>query len=78
MAKAYIEQLGKAHVFPRPIVTKVSTFKSFYPAEGYHQNYLTQHPNNPYIAENDMPKVQGLKTLFPTEYVSSPVLATTN
>ena len=78
VAKAYIEQLGKAHAFPGAIVTKVSSFKSFYPAEGYHQNYLTQHPNNPYIAENDMPKVQGLKTLFPADYAANPVLAATD
>ena len=78
VAKAYIEQLGKAHVFHGPIVTKVSGFKSFYPAEGYHQNYLSEHPNNPYIAENDIPKVEGLKKLFPADYVPSPVLAATN
>ena len=78
VAKAYIEQLSKAHVFRSPIVTKVSGFKAFYPAEGYHQNYLTQHPNNPYIAENDMPKVEGLKKLFPADYAPNPVLAATN
>ena len=78
IAKAYIEQLGKAHVFPRLIVTKVSSFKAFYPAEGYHQNYLTNHPNNPYIAENDIPKVRGLQSLFPGDYTPSPVLAATN
>ena len=78
VAKAYIEQLSKAHVFRSPIVTRVSSFKAFYPAEGYHQNYLTQHPNNPYIAENDIPKVEGLKTLFPADYTPSPILAATN
>ena len=76
VASAYIEQLGKAHVFAAPIVTKVSDFKSFYPAEDYHQNYLTQHPNSLYIVENDMPKVDGLKTLFPTDFKASPALVT--
>lgn len=73
-AKAYIAQLGKAHVFERPIVTKVSPFKAFYPAEGYHQNYLTLHPDQPYIAQNDIPKVEALKRLFPDLYRASPVL----
>ena len=78
VAKAYIDQLQSVHAFGAPIVTKVSTFKSFYPAEGYHQNYLTLHPNEPYIAYNDMPKVEGLKKMFPKDYVSSPVLAASN
>ena len=78
VAKAYIEQLSKAHVYRAPIVTKVSTFKAFYPAESYHQNYLTRHPDNPYIAENDLPKVEGLKNLFPSEYTPSPAPAATN
>ncbi len=74
VAKAYIEQLGKAHVFAAPIVTKVSSFQAFYPAEGYHQNYLTQHPDDAYIVENDMPKVKGLKSLFPADFKASPAL----
>ena len=78
IAKTYIAQLQKAHAFDAPIVTKVSDFKSFYPAESYHQNYLTLHPNQPYIAENDIPKVEGLKKLFPQDYKPSPVLAATN
>lgn len=77
-AKAYISQLQKAHVFGAPIVTKVSSFKGFYPAEGYHQNYLTNHPTEPYIARNDMPKVEGLKKMFPSEYQASPVLTAQN
>ena len=79
IARDYIAQLGKDHAFARPIVTKVSEFKSFYPAEGYHQNYLTLHPHQPYIAENDIPKVEGLKKLFPTAYKTDATLtAATN
>lgn len=74
IAKDYIAQLGKDHAFSQPIVTKVSNFKSFYPAEGYHQNYLTRHPHNPYIAANDVPKVEGLKKLFPAAYKADPTL----
>ena len=79
IAKDYIAQLGKDHAFLRPIVTKVSDYKGFYPAEGYHQNYLTRHPHDPYIAANDVPKVEGLKKLFPTAYKADPTLtAATN
>jgi peptide-methionine (S)-S-oxide reductase len=75
VAQAYIAQLGQAHVFPAPIVTHVETFKGFYPAEGYHQNFLTLHPDNPYIYYNDLPKIVALKKLFPDLYRADPVLA---
>ena len=74
VARQYIAQLGQAHVFKAPIVTKVSTFQAFYPAEGYHQDYLTRHPHNGYIAINDMPKVEALQRLFPDDYKASPTL----
>ncbi|WP_144114108.1 peptide-methionine (S)-S-oxide reductase MsrA [Paraburkholderia sp. BCC1886] len=74
VAQAYIAQLDKAHVFPAPIVTRVEDFKGFYPAEAYHQNFLALHPDYPYIAINDMPKVNGLKRLFPELYRNDPVL----
>ena len=75
VARDYIAQLGHEHAFAKPIVTKVSNFKAFYPAEVYHQDYLTLHPDNPYIAENDLPKVQALKALFPDAYKAAPTLA---
>ena len=78
VAKTYVEQLQKAHVFSAPIVTKVTPLKAFYPAEGYHQNYLSLHPDSGYIAENDMPKVEGLKKLFPRDWNPGPVLTATN
>ncbi|CAH2781398.1 MAG: Peptide-methionine (S)-S-oxide reductase MsrA (EC [uncultured Paraburkholderia sp.] len=74
VAQSYIAQLDKAHDFPAPIVTKLEPFKGFYPAEFYHQNYLTEHPNSAYIALNDIPKVANLKRLFPGLYRDKPVL----
>ena len=74
VAQGYIAQLEKAHAFRAPIVTKTETFKAFYPAEFYHQNYLTQHPNSGYIALYDLPKVASLKRLFPNLYSDKPVL----
>jgi peptide-methionine (S)-S-oxide reductase len=74
VAKAYISQLDAAHAFDAPIVTRVETGHSFYPAEAYHQDYLTLHPDNPYIAYNDLPKIENLKHLFPQDYRPDPVL----
>jgi peptide-methionine (S)-S-oxide reductase len=65
IADAYIAQLNSAKVYSRPIVTRVEPFKAFYPAEDYHQDFLKNHPDNPYIAINDMPKLTNLKQDFP-------------
>jgi peptide-methionine (S)-S-oxide reductase len=74
IATAYIAQLGNAHVFASPVVTRVEDFKGFYPAEAYHQNFLALHPGYPYIAINDLPKVTDLKQMFPDLYRNDPVL----
>lgn len=68
IAEAYISQLDAAKVFRHAIVTKVVPLDAFYPAEAYHQNYATLHPNNPYIVFNDAPKVEHLKKEFPELY----------
>ena len=74
VAKAYIDQLNKAAVYKAPIVTSIEPTQKFYPAEGYHQNYLTLHPDQPYIAYNDIPKVKDLNHLFPNLYSDKPKL----
>ncbi|MDR9761051.1 peptide-methionine (S)-S-oxide reductase MsrA [Rhizobium redzepovicii] len=74
VAERYIGQLDKAHVFAQPIVTKVSDATGFYPAEAYHQDFLTLNPTYPYIVYNDLPKIENLKSLFPADYRSQPVL----
>lgn len=74
VAKAYIEQLGSARLFDADIVTKIEPDHEFYPAEGYHQDYLTLNPTQPYIVYNDLPKVENLKRLFPALYRDDPVL----
>jgi peptide-methionine (S)-S-oxide reductase len=68
IAEAYIEQLNQAKIFAHPIVTQVVALQAFYPAEAYHQNYATLHPNQPYIVFNDAPKVEHLKQQFPDMY----------
>jgi peptide-methionine (S)-S-oxide reductase len=68
IAEAYIAQLNAAKIFGRPIATQVVPLKAFYAAEGYHQNYATLHPDNPYIVYNDAPKVANLRREFPDLY----------
>jgi len=74
VAEAYIAQLNAAKVYKKPIATKVGPLQGFYPAEDYHQDYLTLHPNQPYIAYNDIPKVENLKKIFADNYIEKPTL----
>jgi peptide-methionine (S)-S-oxide reductase len=71
---AYIAQLNAAKVYRKPIVTRVGPLEGFFPAEAYHQDYLTLHPNQPYIAYNDIPKVENLKKIFAENYIEKPTL----
>ena len=64
-AEAYIADLNRSKAFPEPIVTQVVPLKAFCPAEEYHQNYLEQHPDNPYIVENDLPKLAAPRDKLP-------------
>ena len=75
-AKAYIAQLNKARAFDAAIVTKIEKDKAFYPAELYHQDFLTKHPTHPYIVVNDLPKVDELKRIFADDFRAQPVLVT--
>jgi peptide-methionine (S)-S-oxide reductase len=74
IAKAYIAQLNQAGVYGAPIVTTIEQNKVFYPAEAYHQDFLTNNPTYPYIVYNDLPKVENLKHVFPKDYRETPVL----
>jgi peptide-methionine (S)-S-oxide reductase len=74
IAKAYIAQLEQAQVYGDSIVTTVEPGRSFYPAEDYHQDYLTLNPTSPYIVINDLPKIENLKRIFPELYREEPVL----
>jgi len=74
VARAYLAQLQAAHVFSRPIATRIDPAGAFYPAEAYHQDYLMRHPDAPYIAMYDIPKVRNLQTLFPQNWRNAPVL----
>ncbi len=73
VARAYVAQLQAAQVFSKPIATRVDPAGAFYPAEAYHQDYLTRHPDAPYIAMYDIPKVRNLHALFPQFWQDPPV-----
>jgi peptide-methionine (S)-S-oxide reductase len=68
IARAYVDQLNKARVFKKAIVTEIRKLDAFYTAEGYHQNYFANHPNDLYIVMNDAPKVAHLKDQFRNIY----------
>ena len=74
VAEAYVAQLDKAGSYGRPIVTRIDPLKAFYPAEGYHQDFLTLNPDYPYIVFNDLPKIANLKAMFPALYREKPAL----
>jgi peptide-methionine (S)-S-oxide reductase len=74
IAKAYIAQLNQARVFDAAIVTKIEPGREFHAAEDYHQDFMTKHPFHPYIAYNDLPKIDDLKRLFPDAYRAEPAL----
>jgi peptide-methionine (S)-S-oxide reductase len=76
VAKAYIDQLNQAHAFSDDVVTTIEPGRVFYPAEDYHQDFLTLHPRYPYIVFNDLPKIENLKRVFPDLYRADPVLVT--
>ena len=65
IAEAYIRQLNGSGVYSRPIATRVVPLNGFYAAESYHQKYLENHPDQPYIVYNDLPKLSALKKQFP-------------
>lgn len=74
LAKAYIAQLDAAGAYPQAIATTIEPGHEFYPAERYHQDFLTLNPTHPYIVYHDLPKLAALKRLFPQDWRETPVL----
>jgi peptide-methionine (S)-S-oxide reductase len=74
IAKAYITQLDQAKLFDAPIATRIEPGHAFYPAEAYHQDYLTLNPTSLYIIYNDLPKIENLERIFPELYRDKPIL----
>ena len=68
VAAAYLAQLKASGLWKKPLVAKIERAQAFYPAEAYHQDFMSKNPNHGYIRMWDAPKVAGLKRLFPGEY----------
>lgn len=71
VARAYLAQLGKSGLWSKPIVTAIEPYRAFYPAEGYHQDFMAKNPRHGYILRWDKPKVEALKAMFPNHYRST-------
>ena len=71
IAKAMIEDLGDAKVYPGPIVTTLEPLKAFYPAEAHHQNFVACNPHQPYVRSVALPKVAKVRAKF-KDLVKSP------
>jgi peptide-methionine (S)-S-oxide reductase len=71
IAHAYIDQLNKAKMFRAPLATELTKLDTFHEAESYHQNYLANHKDEPYIVYNDLPKLENLRKQFPELYRES-------
>lgn len=67
-AAAYLAQLRTSKLWQAPIVTRIEPYRRFYPAEAYHQDFITKNPRHPYILAWDISKVEALKRLFPALY----------
>ncbi|HKP70130.1 MAG TPA: peptide-methionine (S)-S-oxide reductase MsrA [Pyrinomonadaceae bacterium] len=67
-AEDFIVAIEKSKAFDKKIVTEVSPLGEFFVAEKYHQDYLKNHPDEPYIVANDLPKLEALKQKFPELY----------
>ncbi len=56
-----IKRTNASKHYANPVVTEVAPIEVFYPAENYHQNYFSLHPNQPYIQSVSLPKVEKLR-----------------
>ena len=67
-AQTYIDAINKSKNMPDPVATQLVPFKAFYEAEDYHQDFVKQHPDHPYVAYHDLPKIRALKERYPKFY----------
>jgi peptide-methionine (S)-S-oxide reductase len=66
--RAYIAELTSAKMFKGPIVTEVSPFEGFFPAEQEHQDFVAKNPDHPYVVYHDLPKLARLRKEFASIY----------
>lgn len=64
LAELYIKELDKSRYYSARVVTELNPLVAFYTAEEYHQNYMELNPNNPYIIQCDVPKIEDLERRY--------------
>ena len=64
LAGKYKNELTSAKIWSDPVVTEISSFRKFYKAEDYHQNYYNQNSNQPYCSFVITPKLDKFKKIF--------------
>ena len=64
LAEAYKKKLNEEKVYPNPIVTEITDFSNFYPAEDYHQNYYNQNGSEGYCRYVIQPKLEKFEKVF--------------
>lgn len=78
LAEEYKKQLDASDTFSKPIVTEITPFSAFYPAEKYHQDYYNQNPSQRYCEFVIRPKVEKFKKEFSDLLQDSPRAAAPN
>ena len=68
VATAYLAQLKASGLWKKQLVARIERAQAFYPAETYHQDFMSKNPDHGYIRMWDAPKVAALKKLFPAQY----------
>lgn len=64
LAEKYKEALNKSGAFHAPVITEITAFKAFYPAEDYHQNYYNQNGTEGYCRYVIQPKIEKFEKVF--------------
>ncbi len=72
IVRNYLAQVEAERPFRQPVVTRIEPLPRFFPAEAHHQDYVLDHPNEPYVLLNDRPKLEALQKLFPHLYRDRP------
>lgn len=65
LAENYKKQLGASGKYKKPIAVEIVPFEKFWKAEAYHQDYERNHPENPYVQNVSIPRIERMKAQFP-------------
>jgi peptide methionine sulfoxide reductase msrA/msrB len=72
LATFYKQRINESRMFSRPVVTEISPYEAFYPAEGYHQDFYELNPRYGYCTRYIRPKIEKLKKVFEDKLKKAP------